>query len=129
MKLCQSPLCTFCNADVESLSHLFWDCQIVFRFMQSFKQYCEQVSIDFELDKRKFLLGPYLQKINANDLVLLHLKFYIYRCRCLQHDLSLIHFLSYLKYIYALQREKLKRGGKKNIFNEIWQEWRNILAN
>ena len=89
-----TPNCTFCQANPENITHLLWECQIVSRFWQEFRLWIfETFNVSINLNKTKIILntfkGPNEWLINA---VVLMAKQYICSKKCLQEELSLIHF-------------------------------------
>lgn len=45
-KLVDSPRCTFCNDDYETIEHLFFDCHITKRFLETLQAWFESVTAD-----------------------------------------------------------------------------------
>jgi len=105
MKLTDSPLCTFCNTETEIILHLLWTCKEVQDFIKNLNEFLKQFSIEIKLNKLLFLLGPYIGSDPVNEIIILNLKHFIYKCKCLRHNLSVRHFILHLDYVFKVQKE------------------------
>ncbi|MGI9312710.1 MAG: reverse transcriptase domain-containing protein [Alphaproteobacteria bacterium] len=75
-----SPLCSFCNNYNETLGHLFWDCPVVNQFW--FKAANDIITVPIRLSKDVVFFG-YLDNLKSPfNYFILHVKHYIYCCRC-----------------------------------------------
>ena len=84
-KIRENNLCSFCNREIESILHLFCECEIVTHLWNYVKKIIKQTNIT----KTQILLNTVTDnpKMGANCIVLFT-KFYIYRTRCLQESLT-----------------------------------------
>jgi hypothetical protein len=57
LKLKDSPLCSYCNVENESIEHLFWSCVHTSRLLNEVKLVCERNNIQFQVNERKTILG------------------------------------------------------------------------
>jgi predicted mannosyl-3-phosphoglycerate phosphatase (HAD superfamily) len=84
-------MCSFCRAGEETIYHLLWDCPIVQQLLSEFVNLCNSKSIFLELNAKTFILG----ELNKSDLaksfnvILMSMKFYIYKMKCLENSLSI----------------------------------------
>ena len=124
-KIVDSPLCSFCKAEEETLLHLFWDCKIINKLWTDFEQmlktsctHCE----GFAFSKQLVLFGieENVQTDKAMDFIILVLKFYIYRCRVSDILPSSMGFCQYLKQQYLDEMQIAKTSGNYHGFLSKW---------
>ena len=118
MNLIDSDMCTFCNNEPETISHLLWDCQCVQDFYNDVRYRLQSSSIVFNFSYKKFILGPYYN--DPESTFLLTLKYFIYQCKCKKEDLSMIHFLATVKNMYEIYKEYFRRIEKPEFFMLKW---------
>ena len=79
--LSDSPLCTFCNNDNETILHLLWECNETEKLLLQFKRICYQNDHIISLDKIQFVFGD-LNKSKQSEsfnVVMLDIESYVYR--------------------------------------------------
>ena len=125
-KLTHSPLCVFCDSHVETLNHLFWDCNFVQSFwkdlIKTLKEKCTHC-VRLNLSKELILFGKienvYTDK--AIDSILLYAKYFVYKCK-LQERIPLIdQCISELKHRITIEKVLASRTGKVNTFKDKWK--------
>ena len=100
-RLSDSPLCTFCQQENETLSHLLWNCNVVRNFWETFLnclhekcfhlarfQFCEQLVM--------FGISDGVITDKGMDFIILFAKFYIYKCKLQNNQPSVLAFLRQL---------------------------------
>lgn len=83
----QNNQCCFCKGDMETLEHLFWDCNLIQNLIGEFENYLIANNILIEFNKQNLIFGP----LNTNEhkalnYIFLILRYYIYNTRCLQKN-------------------------------------------
>ena len=82
IKLSDSPLCTFCNNETETLEHLFADCNEVASVWQEVIEYLLQPFGMTNLTKSEIILGiTTSEQQNIINHIILETKYYIYVCK------------------------------------------------
>ena len=82
-KKVDSPLCDFCEKELETIEHLFFHCTKVCTFWDDLKVVLNSLNITVRLDIKAVLFGI-LDIENTSTLVnyiLLESKYFIYRCK------------------------------------------------
>ena len=79
MKIVDSPLCTFCKHEYETIVHLFWKCPLVKTFWDD----CNTVILlqPFNINDSIVVFGYFDNVMHPINLFLLHAKYYIFSCR------------------------------------------------
>ena len=78
-------MCTFCNFRIETIVHLFWECDITKVFLTTslpllFQQFPGST---FNYTLKSFIFGPRFEKIySLKSIISLYLKRYIWNTRC-----------------------------------------------
>ncbi len=78
-------VCTFCNADVETLEHLFFSCNLVKTFWEDWQMWLNSnAHFNLSITYRDILFGLQLEdkkkEFGSNNLIILA-KFFIHKCR------------------------------------------------
>jgi hypothetical protein len=74
-KLTESSLCDFCCMYVESIEHLFWDCQTVQIFWNNLFKWQNKIAINFTYDN---FTSFFQAKDKKTSYIFLFSKYYIY---------------------------------------------------
>ena len=120
----ESQLCTFCQAEIESIYHLFWDCIFVQQLICDLKTVLDQNDINFNFRDISFLFGSLDAKATSvpHNLIIMTVKRYIYRCRCLDVPLAIQSLLFDLRQLYTTTRYIAVKSNSLDRFNEIWND-------
>ena len=97
----ETELCTFCTETKESLLHLFWECTYSKHFWFSLVNVFENCGLNMQyINAPNIILGIMnpLDPDNTKNQVILILKYYLCKCRCLGDKPSINGGLKYLKY-------------------------------
>ena len=93
-------MCTFCNFRLETIMHLFWECEITSHFIRVslpliFQQFPDT---DYNFTLKSFIFGPRFEKIySPKSIIALYLKKYIWNTRCKKKRLDYDEFITWLK--------------------------------
>ena len=129
LKLCKisnSDLCTFCNENVETLEHLYWECGIVKVFWEEFticlKEKCYNCArLTLNLNLILFGVSQNIRTDKPFDFILLYAKFYIYKCKLKN---TLPYFETYLQQLKA--RINVEERSYKNN-TTLWYPYKNLF--
>ena len=94
------PSCSFCRnqSSTETISHLFWSCNLVSEFLDETYTHLNDIGLNFRPTMLQFLFGiedePYYRPFNY---IMLIIKKYIWTTKFGTATLSLVGFRSYLK--------------------------------
>ena len=127
-KMIDSPLCSFCKKDVESLENLLFHCTFVESFWKTFTSWLTNQNITLEtLTLVNILFGVYYE--NKDNIILNHLilmaKFYIYKCKLNSTNPSLKVFIAKTKTVYQIERQIPTKHDK---LLKHYEKWKKILA-
>lgn len=92
--------CTFCNFEIETISHLFFSCPVVHQFLTRLYMYFASLwpDIDAMPSLKNFVFGNKQHEFfNPGNLLCLYAKYYIWITRCKKNLLSLTAFISWFK--------------------------------
>jgi hypothetical protein len=105
--LTETELCTFCTETKESLLHLFLECTYSKEFWFSLVNVFENCVFNMQyINALNSILGitnP-LDPDNTKNQVILNLRYYLYKCRCLGDKPSINGGLKYLKYCIKIEK-------------------------
>ena len=126
-KLVDSPSCTFCKTNEESLEHLLFFCKITEFFWKevlSCLAILNNEIVDFSLID--VLFGKF--DIDEDFIVINHILFYIYRSKLDKTKPSLEVFKAKLKAIFNIEFLIAKRNGKLAQHYKKWDSFISVLV-
>ena len=97
-----SPLCSFCShldgaAHSELVSHLFFECDFALNLWQEVRGWLATFQISLELNRNKLLFGVHdLSSNSVQNVIILCVKYYIWKSKFQSKDLNLSGFQSFL---------------------------------
>ena len=111
MNLVESPLCSLCKREVESISHLFLKCEFSTRLWEETHRWCSPAITLPQLTEKIVYLGwlsndP--QIILINHILLLY-KYFLYCKRNERVKVSFNAFKFYIRYIVKTEESIAKR--------------------
>ena len=129
----ETELCTFCTGTKESLLHLFWECTYTNNFWFSLVNILESCGLNMQyINAPNIILGitnP-LDPDNTNNQVILILKYYLYKCRCLGDKPSINGGIKYLKYCIKIEKTTINflSSTQKEYICKKWLPFENLLG-
>lgn len=119
-----SALCDFCNMEIETLSHLFWECLFVQQFWTEMSVFLKDHDIDINFNQNITTFGITISnsdpKIQVKNFMILLGKYFIFRSKCLKNMLSFVHFKSYLKQKLNIEKQIYFMKDKITQFYRKW---------
>jgi len=94
-----NPECTYCNLDLETINHLFWDCNIVSSFVNEVRDKLDQIFPNYfqRPNFKQFIFGfQYEDILGKNNILNLYIKSYIWKTKFGTRNLSAVAFLKWL---------------------------------
>ena len=128
----ESPYCPLCNQEVETIEHALWECDKIQDFFHTFEFLIDSLFIPFRFNKETFLFGNHNYKEVNNRIdneIIITMKLYIYKTRCLQIPLSNRALINTIKEHYNIQKYIInsKNEIKKTEFQNKWKKWQTLL--
>jgi len=124
-KMIESPLCTFCQKEDESLKHLLLHCNITKNFWLAFSSWISKQNISMEtLTLINILFG--VLNDNGDFAILNHLilipKYFIYKCKLNKTKPILRVFFEKIKLVYHIERKIAKRNDRLHKHYKKWEK-------
>ena len=127
MKIRQSDLCSFCDKETESISHLFWECESVLRFWNSLSLLVSESNIlRIDFNQRNILFGISKGLLSVNYLILVG-KYYIYKCKWLGIIPKTKGFIQYLKFRHDIEKCMALLGTNKQ-YKNTWTTLKSLIS-
>ena len=94
------PECYYCQLSIETISHIYWFCPIVNRFLEEVFEIISSSGIIFRPTKLQFLFGYLEESFNTpRNYLTLVVKKYIWNCKFkTERNLSIVGFKNFLAY-------------------------------
>ena len=119
IKIKDSKLCTFCNIELESLIHLFVECEHVENVWHMLENWIlDTCGFLLNYYKREILFGKIGKKYQACNISILIVKYYIYKRRCNKTALYFEGIKREIKNYYIIDKYIAKLVGKCITFEE-----------
>ena len=116
-----SNLCTFCKDAIENIPHLFWQCDISFKFWKDVLDHVLKKKIT--LSMKDVILGIMDIDNSIYNFVILHAKYYIYSTRCNECKPDITAFKRRLKSIYTVEK---MIADKNDRIEELCRKWNTV---
>ena len=124
MKIKDSPLCTYCKENEESISHLFYECREVFCIVTSLENWMkESHNVDVVLNKSDIILGKSGEQNSCLNLIFLVFKRYIYECKMKEQPLNFFQLKAKIFENIRFEKYICKKNDKIQQFNKKWEKF------
>ena len=122
IKIKNNANCTFCKSNIETIEHLFYQCQYSKNILNFIKNKINQnTQITFPEEMESILLGEKIENVGLNYILLCY-KYFIYRCKYQEANPNIKHFQSFLNDKITIEKQSYIQSGKINKFREVWLE-------
>ena len=118
-----TSMCNACKTYPESIVHSLWECEKVQTLITNLRQLIIRNDIHLDFTRTSFIFGRQTNKETErlDNRILLTIKQFIYRVRCLETTLSLRGLINYVQYELKAEKKILQNVNKPNInvLNEV----------
>ena len=119
------PNCTFCQSEIETILHLFWECPSVIAVWHGLENQLSPY-LYLDLNKRKVLFGDKDNLFTNTNMIFLLVKFFIWKARCSKTEPTLAGLTNFLRYqidtFYIIARMK----GAVDEFYNLWDTFLDV---
>ena len=133
-KIKESPMCTFCHVEEESILHLFWECPVVLTFWEKIERLLQEkchICARLKISEQLVIFGSE-KNIHTDkilDFIIMLGKFFIYKCRFKNTCPTAEGFVAFLKLRYADEIYTSKVYLDFENFQKKWMPYDNIFCN
>ena len=123
-KKIESPLCYFCENDIETIEHFLFLCPRVQVFWSEVcSTFGEKLNWSRSLHIKDIFFGNQDLKIHNNltNYIILESKYFLYRCKLNKTPLSILHLTEKIKNTYYIERSIAKENNKIGFHYEKWE--------
>ena len=126
-KISESPLCSFCNNEEETIIHMLWSCPLSQKFWSDLSTLINekcQNAVNFVFDEMLVIFGLSRRICTDSfmDFVLLFAKFYLYKNKIQNIAPNIKAFIISLKYRYVIEKNRQTVNGQQEFF-KFCQNW------
>lgn len=121
IKYKDSPLCTFCKTENETIEHLFWGCNATRKLITALLT--PSIDLFAPLNENTMIFG-YINLNNneiAKNLIIIFLKMYIYKCKMQECPLTVIGAKHIILYYYNINKKAAVVNNNIDNFRRIWE--------
>jgi len=119
MGIIDSNLCTFCNDMVENIEHLFWYCNITYKFWQDVHRKILAKHVNC-LTMRNVLLGCFDASTFKFNFIILQAKYDIFTAKCKKVNPNITAFINILKDCRDTEKHIAVRNNNITKWNIKW---------
>ncbi|PJE77967.1 hypothetical protein CI610_03106 [invertebrate metagenome] len=124
-----SPVCSFCKANIESIIHLFWECTLVTKFWQEFTTWVEnKTGKTLSLINSDVILGKTDNEINNINLIIVLAKLHIYKQKYKNHLPALFIFKMELEKHYKIEQYIHTKNMTVQKFEKRWVDLKALVT-
>lgn len=128
IKKVDSYNCSFCEKEIETIEHIFWECEFIQDLLNDFATYCFRNILTYVVFvEKEFILGSYENLDQVKYIIALQIKYYIYSMRCCSKKPSLNGLISSIKIMYDTNRYIACKNNRQVLFDEAWENWKNLF--
>jgi hypothetical protein len=133
-KIVESSLCSFCNAEVESIEHLFCNCTTIRMLWNSLLQEIKRNCVHAEnlhFSEQLILFGTCERTVTDRglDLIILWTKFYIYKTKLQKRNANYNNLLQSVRNRWRIEKYAFIARGRRETFEAIWTPYRSLFVN
>ena len=120
-----SSLCEFCNMEIETFSHLFWECTYVQQFWTSLTDFLNRCNFNFILDFKTLSFriaqaNPNYKVLSQNSIIYIG-KYIIFQAKQRKQIPNLQDFKSFLLTRIKIEKEIALLNDKLASFETKWR--------
>ena len=130
MNLIDSPKCSFCGNDDETIDHLLWKCSKTQLFIQEMVRRFQDMSITLNLDEKTSILGSFPKTTSfVIQFLMLVAKYYINMNRSSHKHLNFLKYKINIHTYFLSHRETALKNNKLQEFLQAWVPVKETLDN
>lgn len=126
----QNPDCSFCKEEPETIEHLLWTCPVINDLWEDLNSWIfRETQIELPLNLELVIFG-FLEKSEKNyfrNLVIILSKFYIYRTKLNEVQVSIIALKNYLRENLNFERTIFQKYNSPQKYLNYWNPWLALL--
>ena len=120
--LTQSNLCDFCNSNIETVNHLFWECHYAQNFSAELKTFLSNINIIITFDLFTVTFGL-IDKVSQNTIknyMIICSKYFIFRSKYMKIKPCIHAFKNYLNKRIEMEKHIALSEDKLEFHNRKW---------
>nr|XP_054755365.1 uncharacterized protein LOC129261325 [Lytechinus pictus] len=122
-----SPLCNFCKTEPQTLIHLFCLCPIVSKFWTEVNTWLNFHNISYhKFSNIDICFGVPSKFQHLSNTIILFAKYFIFRTKCQEGQLSLAIFINELKFVENVEKFIAFKKGKEMLHYKKWRPFTNF---
>ena len=123
---------SFCERDIETLLHLFWECRHTRAFWNSLTVWISNNSrrqADLQLTSK----SVFFLEIDDIDPILRFIiilaKYFIFRCKMIKNKPSLTAFKNVLSHRYIIEKDRIQLNPSltEEVFDKLWANYKPLV--
>ena len=128
IKTIDSPNCSFCSTNEESIEHLFWKCSKTQQFLKEVTEKFQEMNISLILNESNFILGNFPPNTsNTLQFLMLVARYYINMCRGTHKHLTFLEYKINVHSLFQSLREIAIQRNELQNFLDAWAPFKNLL--
>ena len=132
LKIKDSSICSFCQSNPESISHIFTQCPYVKELWKNVSIWIEKkLQVGITLNDNVKILGYHVHNEHfwPVNFVLMISRYYIYICSKRRFNLNIFHLQEMVKRKYEEEKYVWETKSLTDIFTNRWLIWEQFFIN
>ena len=122
-----SPSCSFCKTEIETVNHLFWECELVKPLIAELKSICEENTITCQFNSCNIIFNrTHINKFHVLNFITIFVKQYIYRMRCKGSQPSIQGMILEIEFFHSIEWANAKVAGRTCQHKKRWSPFFNF---
>ena len=132
VKISESSQCQLCNANPETVAHLFSECRETLELWTNVEYWIlTRTGTSIKFDTTMKILGYH--KYDSNfwpvNFILITVRYYVFKCSKQKQNLNIFQVQKLIKKQYDEQKLLSELDGRSEIFEKRWHNWKNLFTN
>ena len=124
-----SPLCTFCKQKIETIQHLFWECEQVKKLWGCLQRWFSyMLRLEIQINREDIFFCSYTGQFNQLvNTVYLITKQYIYAAKCMDKQLSYVTVMQKIREEFLDEQYQCILNGSYLKFEKKWSIYKTYV--
>ena len=125
MGITQTPLCSFCKTEIETIKHFFVECKITKKIWNDINKYLKQVhDTQIEINAPTIILNDCEDGdiYDIRHLYILITKQFLYREKCMQKKPNAASVIAEIEFIHKIEKQEAITKRNSKAYNKRWPD-------
>ena len=124
MKIKNDPICNLCGLEIDTYSHAFFNCNIVYAFWKNIEEWIyEKTNVQLQLTVSDIILGRSGQQNDALNIIISICKMYLFSCSRENKRISMYEIRAKINNYFITEKKIYFSNSNMIKFKKRWQKF------